>query len=75
MDALYSYYTQVLCSNEVTTASALFKLLLSALLGGAIGFERKRKGQIAGSRTFALIAMGDTLGSSTPPIPTPTLPV
>ena len=61
MDALYSYYTQVLCSNEVTTASALFKLLLSALLGGAIGFERKRKGQIAGSRTFALIAMGATL--------------
>ena len=61
MDALYSYYAQVLCSNEVTTASAFFKLLLSALLGGAIGFERKRKGQIAGSRTFALISMGATL--------------
>lgn len=61
MDTLYDYYTQVLCSNEVTTASALFKLLVSALLGGAIGFERKRKGQVAGSRTFALISMGATL--------------
>ena len=36
-------------------------MLLSLALGGAIGYERKRKGQIAGVRTFALISMGATL--------------
>ena len=36
-------------------------MLLSLALGGAVGYERKRKGQIAGVRTFALISMGATL--------------
>ena len=31
------------------------------VLGAVIGYERKRKGQIAGVRTFSLIAMGATL--------------
>jgi len=31
------------------------------LLGSIVGFERKRKGQNAGVRTFALISMGATL--------------
>jgi len=31
------------------------------LLGATIGIERRRKGQIAGLRTFALISMGATL--------------
>lgn len=48
-------------SIEVTTASSVFKLLLSLLLGCCVGFERKRKGQTAGLRTFALISMGATL--------------
>lgn len=48
-------------SPEVTTTSAVFKLFVSLLLGGAIGLERKRKGQTAGIRTFALICMGATL--------------
>ncbi|MBR4070219.1 MAG: MgtC/SapB family protein [Bacteroidaceae bacterium] len=48
-------------TTDVTIGSATCKLAVSALLGGAIGFERKRKGQIAGSRTFALISMGATL--------------
>ena len=46
---------------EVTTISSIFKLLLSMLLGSIVGFERKRKGQTAGVRTFALISMGATL--------------
>ncbi len=46
---------------EVTTASTVFKLCLSMLLGCCVGVERKRKGQIAGIRTFALISMGATL--------------
>lgn len=46
---------------EVDTISSLFKLCLSLILGSVVGFERKRKGQIAGVRTFALISMGATL--------------
>lgn len=48
-------------SVEVTTTSSVFKLFLSMLLGSMVGWERKRKGQIAGIRTFALISMGATL--------------
>lgn len=48
-------------SAEVTTASGVFKLVVSMLLGSAVGFERKLKGQTAGIRTFALISMGATL--------------
>lgn len=46
---------------EVTTTSAVFRLCFSLILGSCVGLERKRKGQIAGLRTFALISMGATL--------------
>ena len=48
-------------SPEVTMWGSIFKLMLSLLLGSLIGIERRLKGQIAGLRTFALIAMGATL--------------
>lgn len=46
---------------EVNAINSIYKLLLSLLLGCCVGLERKRKGQIAGLRTFALISMGATL--------------
>lgn len=46
---------------EVTPFQATFKLFLSLVLGSVVGLERKRKGQPAGIRTFALISMGATL--------------
>ena len=46
---------------EITTTSAVVRLALSLILGSLVGMERKRKGQIAGIRTFALISMGATL--------------
>lgn len=46
---------------SVTLVGATFKLLLSLILGSIIGLERRRKGQIAGMRTFSLICMGATL--------------
>lgn len=46
---------------EITTTSAVVRLALSLMLGSFVGMERKRKGQIAGIRTFALISMGATL--------------
>lgn len=48
-------------AHDVTLVGAVFKLMLSLLLGAVIGVERRHKGQIAGMRTFALICMGATL--------------
>lgn len=48
-------------SIEVNTLSSLYKLVLSLILGSIVGYERKRRGQPAGVRTFSLIAMGSTL--------------
>lgn len=52
---------QCIVDPNVNLIGACFKLLLSMLLGATIGLERRRKGQIAGMRTFALISMGATL--------------
>ena len=51
----------LLQSDDVNALNAVFKLTLSLLLGCVVGLEPKRKGQIAGLRTFALISMGATL--------------
>ncbi len=48
-------------SPDVNAVGAIAKLVLSLVLGAIIGLERRRKGQIAGLRTFALISMGATL--------------
>lgn len=48
-------------SLEVNLTNSLFRLVLSMILGMVVGAERKRKGQIAGIRTFALISMGACL--------------
>ncbi|RXI23613.1 MAG: methyltransferase [Candidatus Amulumruptor caecigallinarius] len=58
------YITDILrdCfSSELTLPACIWRMLLSMLLGCAVGVERKRKGQTAGIRTFALISMGATL--------------
>ena len=48
-------------AESVNVVGAVFKLLLSMVLGAMVGLERRQKGQIAGMRTFALICMGATL--------------
>lgn len=48
-------------STEVNIGNSVFRLMLSMALGMIVGAERKRKGQIAGVRTFALISMGACL--------------
>ncbi|MBD5176914.1 MAG: MgtC/SapB family protein [Bacteroides sp.] len=48
-------------SLDVNLTNSMFRMLLSMMLGVVIGAERKRKGQIAGIRTFALITMGACL--------------
>ena len=48
-------------SIEVNSVGSIYKLILSMLLGAVVGYERRRKGQTAGVRTFSLISMGATL--------------
>ena len=55
-----SIYSDII-SPDVNLVGAIVKLVLSMALGAVIGMERRRKGQIAGLRTFALISMGATL--------------
>ncbi len=57
---LENIYQDIL-SPDVNIVGAIVKLVLSLILGATIGMERRRKGQIAGLRTFALISMGATL--------------
>lgn len=57
---LESIYNDII-SPDVNLIGAITKLILSLILGATIGIERRRKGQIAGLRTFALISMGATL--------------
>lgn len=58
---MFDYIYNSINSIEVNTVSSIYKLVLSMLLGAVVGYERKRKGQSAGVRTFSLIAMGATL--------------
>lgn len=39
----------------------LFQLVLAAILGGLLGFERERIGKSAGFRTYMLVCVGTTL--------------
>ena len=57
---LQDIYNSII-SPDVNLIGAITKLVLSLVLGATIGIERRRKGQIAGLRTFALISMGATL--------------
>lgn len=57
----FSYILSQINSPEVNLIGAFYKLMLSCILGAAIGIERKHKGQHAGMRTIALISMGATL--------------
>lgn len=61
----FSQYIQYIIDDingvEVTTLSSVYKLLVSMILGAVVGYERKKKGQNAGVRTFSLIAMGASL--------------
>lgn len=61
LETIWSDFVAQINGIEVTTVSAIFKLCLSMVLGSIVGLERKRKGQPAGIRTFALISMGATL--------------
>jgi putative Mg2+ transporter-C (MgtC) family protein len=45
--------------GEITTIT--IRLLMAALLGGILGFEREQKGKAAGIKTHMLVAIGSAL--------------
>ncbi len=44
--------------RELNLCSMMLRILLAMMIGGAIGFERERKGRAAGFRTYMLVAVG-----------------
>lgn len=58
IDVFFADFLNAINASEVNLENSIFKLILSMILGIAVGMERKRKGQVAGVRTFALISMG-----------------
>jgi putative Mg2+ transporter-C (MgtC) family protein len=59
LDTLRSEFSDAPDAEQVTRI--LTRLLLAALLGGVLGYEREHKGKAAGIRTHMLVAMGSAL--------------
>ena len=59
--SLIATFIEEINSPQINLTGCVFQLVLSLLLGSIVGFERRRRGQSAGVRTFSLIAMGSTL--------------
>lgn len=57
----FKYIIRQINDLDVNLINIIFRMVLSMMLGVVIGAERKRKGQIAGIRTFSLITMGACL--------------
>ena len=54
---------QIPLLGELNLVSVTVRLLLSLVLGGAIGFERGRRGRAAGFRTHILVCIGACMAS------------
>jgi len=59
MDALRAEFSDV--SDPAQLTRIVVRLLLAAVLGGALGYERERSGKSAGLRTHMLVAIGSAL--------------
>ncbi|MFG6462629.1 MgtC/SapB family protein [Roseateles sp. DXS20W] len=59
LSTLRAEFSDVPDAEQVTRI--LTRLLLAALLGGVLGYEREHKGKAAGIRTHMLVAMGSAL--------------
>lgn len=58
-DTLRAEFSDAADAEQVTRI--MTRLLLAALLGGLLGYEREQKGKAAGIRTHMLVAMGSAL--------------
>ncbi|MDD2799656.1 MAG: MgtC/SapB family protein [Bacteroidales bacterium] len=55
------WINQIIASNQITLETTAFRIFLSVIIGGLIGFERQRSKHSAGFRTFTLISVGSTV--------------
>ncbi len=55
------WWHEAIYSTDINTTTATFRLLLSLMIGGAVGIERRWRLQPAGFRTHILICLGATL--------------
>jgi putative Mg2+ transporter-C (MgtC) family protein len=58
-DTLLAEFSDVNDVEQITRI--LTRLLLAAMLGGVLGYERERRGKAAGIRTHMLVAIGAAL--------------
>ncbi len=58
-DAIAAEFTDL--TDAGTAATLGFRLILAAILGGCLGYERESKGKAAGLRTHMLVALGATV--------------
>lgn len=59
VDTLRSEFSDITDASQLTRVTV--RLVIAALLGGILGFERERKGKAAGVRTHMLVCMGAAL--------------
>ncbi|TDV72675.1 MgtC/SapB family protein [Pseudomonas sp. LP_7_YM] len=59
VDTLRSEFSDITDAAQLTRVTV--RLVIAALLGGILGFERERKGKAAGVRTHMLVCMGAAL--------------
>jgi putative Mg2+ transporter-C (MgtC) family protein len=59
IDTLSAEFSDAVDVEQITRI--LVRLLLAALLGGILGYEREQQGKAAGIRTHMLVAMGAAL--------------
>lgn len=57
--------TQISALRDISTATVVFRMLLTFLCGAAIGLERSYKNRPAGFRTHILVCIGATTASMT----------
>ena len=47
--------------RHLNIGSMMLRITLAVLLGGVVGFDREKKGQPAGFRTYMLVALGSAV--------------
>lgn len=59
------YLERINCLAELTTASVAFRIFLSMLLGGILGYERGKKHRPAGLRTYLVVCIASCMAMMT----------
>jgi putative Mg2+ transporter-C (MgtC) family protein len=59
LDTIAAEFSDAIDAEQITRI--LLRLLLAALLGGVLGYQREHQGKAAGIRTHMLVAMGAAL--------------